>query len=76
MVFLGIWRQDFLENSGEKLLVIFNFLKVLMEGKVFLVGLMMLCQKKYLLVHLLYLFHLECMSVMSKMVGVRWVLGG
>ena len=56
--------------------VIFDFLKVLMEGKVFLARLIMLYQMKYLLVHLLYLVHLECMSVLPDMVGVQWMLGG
>ena len=76
MILLGICCQDWLENLGEKVLVIFDLLKVLMEGKVFLVGLMMLYQMKYLLFPLLYLVHLECMSVMSTIVGVRWILGG
>ena len=75
MIVLGIYRQDMLENLGEKMLVIFDLLKVLMEGKVFRISLKMLCQKKYLLVCLLYLVHLNCMSVMSNMVGVRWILG-
>ena len=63
MIVLGIWRQNLLEKLREQLLLIFDLLNVLMEGKVFLVGLMMLCQKKYLLVRLPYLVQLECMSV-------------
>ena len=47
-----------------------------MEVRVFLVGMMMLYQKKYLLVHLLDWVHLGYMSVLSKMVVVRWCRGG
>ena len=76
MIVLDSWRQDLLENLGGKVLVIIDLLKVLMEMKVILVGLMMLCQKKYLLVRSRFLVHLECMSVVSNMVGVWWILGG
>ena len=50
--------------------MIFDFLKVLMERKVFLARLIMLYQMKYLLVRLLDLVHFECMSVLPNMVGV------
>ena len=46
-----------------------------MEGKVFLARLIMLYQMKYLLFRLLYSVHFECMSVLSNMVGVQWMLG-
>ena len=49
---------------------------VLMEVKVFLAGMIMLYQNKYLLVHLLNLVCLEYMNVLSNLVVVRWCLGG
>ena len=59
-----------------RMLVIFDLKMMLMGMKVFLVGMIALYQKKYLLVHLLYSVHLEYMSVVSNMVVVRWCLGG
>ena len=56
--------------------MIFDLLMVLMEVKGFLVGMIMLHQKKYLLVHLLNFVHLEHMTVLSNMVVVQWILGG
>ena len=50
-------------------------LDLLMEVRVFLVMMIALYQKKYLLVHLLYSFHLEYTSVLSNMVVVLWCLG-
>ena len=57
------------------MLVILDLLKVLMEVKLFQVWMIMLYQKKYLLVHLLYWVHLEYLNVLSNMVVVRWILG-
>ena len=58
------------------MLVIFDLKMVLMGVKVFLAGMIVLYQKKYLLVRFLYLVHLEYMSVLSNMVVVQWCLGG
>ena len=55
-----------------KMLVKFDLRMVMMQVKVFLVGMIMLYQKIYLLVHSLNLVHLEYMSVLTKMVVVRW----
>ena len=41
MIVLGIWRKDLLQSLGEKLLVRFDLLELLMEVKVFLVGMTM-----------------------------------
>ena len=49
----------------------FDLKMVLMEVKVFLVEMIMLYQKKYLLVHSLNLVHLDYMSVLSNMVAFR-----
>ena len=76
MIVLGILRQDWWGNSGGKLLVQFDLKMVLIEVKVFLVEMIILYQKKYLLVHSLNLVHLEYMSVLSIMVVFRWCLGG
>ena len=57
------------------MLVKFDLRMVLMEVKVFLVGMIMLYQKRYLLVHSLNFVHLEYMSVLTNMVVVRWCLG-
>ena len=53
------------------MLVIFDLNMVSMEVKVFLVGMIVLYQKKYLLVRLLNLIHLEYISVESNMVSVQ-----
>ena len=58
------------------MLVKFDLRMVLMKVKVFLVGMIMLYQKRYLLVHSLTLVHLEYMSVLTNMVVVRWYLEG
>ena len=58
------------------MLVIFDLMMVLMEVKVFLAGMTMLYQKKYLLVQSLNWVHLEYMCVLSNLVVVRWCLGG
>ena len=58
------------------MLVIFDLKMVLIGVKVFLAGIIMLYQKKYLLVRLLSLVHVEYMSVLFNMVVVRWCLGG
>ena len=58
------------------MLVIFDLKMVLMEVKVFLVEMILLYQKRYLLVHSLNLVHFEYMSVLTNMVVVRWYLGG
>ena len=76
MIVLGIWRQEWWGNLGGKVLVKFDLKMVLMDVKVFLVEMIMLYQKKYLLVHSLSLVHLEYMSVLTNMVVVRWYLGG
>ena len=57
------------------MLVRFDLKMVLMEVKVFLVEMIMLYQKRYLLVHSLNLVHIEYMSVLTNMVVVRWYLG-
>ena len=57
------------------MLVRLDLLLVLMEVRVFLVMMIVLYQKKYLLVRLLYSVHLEYMSVLSNMVVVLWCLG-
>ena len=57
------------------MLVRFDLFMVLMEVRVFLVMMIALYQKKYLLVHLLYSVHLEYMSLLSNMVVVLWCLG-
>ena len=51
-------------------------LRMLMEVETFLVRMIMLYQRRYLLVHLLNLVHFESMSVLTNMVVVRWYLGG
>ena len=56
--------------------MIFDIKMVLMGVKVFLAGMIALYQKKFFLVHSLYLVHFEYMSVLSNMVVVRWCLGG
>ena len=64
-----------MENLKGKVLVRLDFLMVLMEVRVFLVIMIVLNHKKYLLVRLLYSIHLEYISVLSKMVVVLWCLG-
>ena len=70
MTVLCIERRDCLENSRGKVMVIFDLLMLLMEVRVFLARMIVLYQKKYLLVHLLSWVHLEYMSVRSNMVSV------
>ena len=50
MIVLCIERQDYLENLRGKVLVKFDLNMVSMEVKLFLVGLIVLYQRKYLLV--------------------------
>ena len=64
-----------MENLKGKVLVRLDFLMVLMEVRVFMVIMIFLNHKKYLLVCLLYSVHLEYISVLSKMVVVLWCLG-
>ena len=71
IIVLCIERQDCLEKLRGQMLVIFELEMVSMEVKVFLVGMIVLYQKKSLLVRLLSLGHLEYMSVKSMMVSVR-----
>ena len=58
-----------------KVLVRLDLLMVLTEVRVFLVMMIVLYQKKYLLVHLLCSVHLVYMSVLSNMVVFLWCLG-
>ena len=55
--------------------MIFDLLMVLMGVKVFLAGMIMLYQIKYLLVHRLNLGNFGYMNVLSKMMIVQWILG-
>ena len=75
MIALGIYRRGCLENLKVKVSVRLDLMMVLTEVRVFLVRMIALYQKKYLLVHLLYSVHLEYMSVLSNMVVVLWCLG-
>ena len=72
MIVLCIERQDYLENLRGKVLVKFDLKMVSMEVKVFLLGMIVLYQRKYLLFRLPNLVHLEYMSVKSNIVVVRW----
>ena len=60
-----------MENLKGKVLVRLDLLMVFIEVRVFLVMMIALYRKKYLLVHLLFSFHLEYMNVLSSMVVVR-----
>ena len=71
MIVLCIERQDYLENLRGKVSVKFDLRVVSMEVKVFLVGMIVLYQRKYLLFRLLNFVHLEYMSVKSNMVSVQ-----
>ena len=53
MIVLCIERQDYLENLSGKVLVKFDLKMVSMEVKLILVGMIVLYQRKYLLVRLL-----------------------
>ena len=59
MIVLCIEREDCLENLGGKVLMIFDLKMLSMEVKLFLVGMIVLYQKKYLLVRLLNLVYFE-----------------
>ena len=59
-----------LESYREKVLVIFDLKKVLKEGKVFLVRLIVLYQMKRQLARLLILVHLECRCGLLNMEDV------
>ena len=71
MIVPCIERQDYLENLRGKVLVKFDLKMVSMEVKVFLVGMIVLYQRKYLLFRLLNLVHIEHMSVKSNIVSVQ-----
>ena len=53
MIVLCIERQDYLENLSGKVLVKFDLKMVSVEVKLILVGMIVLYQRKYLLVRLL-----------------------
>ena len=76
MIVLCIERRVYLENLKEKVFEIFDLLMTLMEVIMFLVGMIMLYLRKYLLFHLLDSVHLVYKSVLSNMVVVRWCWGG
>ena len=57
-------------------MVIFDSKKVLKEGKVFLVMLIVLYQMKRQSGRSLYLVHLECRCALPNMEDVLWFLGG
>ena len=58
-----------------KLLLIFDLKKVLKEGKLFLVMLIVLYRMKGYLGRLLSLVHLECRCALPNMEDVLWLLG-
>ena len=71
MIVLCIERQDYLENLRQKVLVKIDLKMVSIEMKVFLVGMMVLYQKKCLLVRVLNWVHPEFLIVKSNMVSVQ-----
>ena len=71
MIVLCIERQDYLENLRGKVLVKFDLKMVSLGVKVFLVGMIVLYQRKIFLFHFLNLVHLEYMSVKFNMVSVQ-----
>ena len=75
MIVLGIYRRGSLEILKGKVLVRLDLLMVLTEVRVFLVMMILLYQKKYLLAHLLCSVHPVYMSVLSNMVVFLWRLG-
>ena len=76
MIVFYIERRGYLENLGGKLLVIVDLLMVVMKVIMFLVGMIMLCLRKYLLINLLNWVLLLNNIVLSNVVVVRWCWGG
>ena len=76
LIVLCIERRGYLENLGEKMMVIFDLLMALRGVITFLVGLIMLYWRKYLSVHLLSLVLLVIKVGLSNMVVVRCCWGG
>ena len=76
LIVLCIERRGYLENLGGKMMVIFDLLMVSMGVIMFLVGMIMLYLRKYLLVHLLSFVLLVSKVVLSNMVVVRGCWGG
>ena len=76
LIVLCIKRRGYLENLGGKMMVIFDLLMVSRGVIMFLVGMIMLYLRKYLLVHLLNLVLLVSKVVLSNMVVVWWCWGG
>ena len=70
MIVRDILNEDVEKNLGENLLVIFDLEKVLKEGKVFLVMLIVLYQKKRQLGRLLNWVHLECRCALPNIEDV------
>ena len=76
LIVLCIERRGYLGNLKGKMSVRFDLMIVLTGVIMFLVTMIVLYQKKYLLVHLLCSVNLVYMSVLSNMVVVRWCWGG
>ena len=76
MIVFYIERRGYLGNLGGKVLVIVDLLMVVMEVIMFLVGMILLCLRKYLLIHLLNWVLLLNNIVSFNMVVVRWCWGG
>ena len=76
LIVLCIELRGYLENLGGKMMVIFDLLMVSRGMIMFLVGIIMLYLRKYLLVHLLSLVLLVSNVVLSNMVVVRWFFWG
>ena len=75
MVVVDIVNQGLWEKLREKLMGIFDLKKVLKEGKMFLVKLIVLYQMKRQLGRLLYSVHLGCRYALPNMEDVLWLLG-
>ena len=72
IIVLDIWRRGYLENLKGKMSVRFDLMMVLTGVITFLVVMIVLYQKKYLLDLLPSLVHLVYSSVLPNMVVVRW----
>ena len=76
MIVLCIERRGYLEILREKVLMIFDLWMVLMEMIMFLVGMIMLYLRKYLLILLQNWVHLVYKIVLSNMEVIRRCSGG